>query len=135
LFNLSSEALITEARLRYDRLPKPANFLCVVLSDSKSMTTTALLRPYLLAIGSNLCFFLWAWLGVNHGKGLFSFTTDEIGLMFLLPLVIVLNAGFWVLFLGMDKRAFRKAFGFTSLLLLGGGIAVWVHAYLTGVTS
>ena len=99
------------------------------------MTTTAFVRPYLLAIGGNLCFFLWAWLGVNHGKGLFFFTTDEIGLMLLLPLVIVLNAGLWLLFLGMNKRAFRKAFGFTLLLLLGGCTAVWVHAYLTGFSA
>jgi hypothetical protein len=99
------------------------------------MNTTCFVRPYLLALGGNLGFFLWAWLGVNHGKGLFFFTTDEIGLLFLLPLVSVLNAGLWLLCWGLNKRAYRKAVGFTLLLLLGGCLVGWIHAYWTGVSA
>ena len=93
------------------------------------------LRSYLLVLGGNLLFFLWAWLGVNHGKGLFFFTTDEIGLIFLLPLAFVINLVMLLISFGMNKRQLINAFGVILLLLLSGCTAVWVHAYSTGVTS
>lgn len=99
------------------------------------MTTTASLRPYLLALGGNLLFFLWAWLGVNHEKGLFFFTTDALGLMLLLPLVAVGNAGLCVVTLLANSRSWAKAFGLLLLMLLGGCTVAWIHGAATGVSS
>lgn len=97
------------------------------------MTSFASQRPYLVSLGANLLFFLWAWLGVNKGKGLFFFTTDELGLMLLLPLAVVINAA--LLMAAIGNRRLMKAFGLLVLLLLSGCTTVWVHGYATGVTS
>ena len=107
----------------------------VVFLGSYSMTATASFRPYLLALGGNLLFFLWAWLGVNDGKGLFFFTTDELGLMLLLPLVAAGNVGLYLGAALANRDAGMKAFGLALLLLLGGCTATWVHGCATGVTA
>jgi ammonia channel protein AmtB len=88
------------------------------------MISFASLRPYLLAFGTNLLLFLLAWLGFNHGKGLFFFTTDELGLMLLLLLAVVINAVLWMVTLRVKNRLLRKAFGLLFLQLLGSCPAV-----------
>ncbi|WP_426062256.1 hypothetical protein [Hymenobacter sp. B1770] len=98
------------------------------------MTTTPLLRPYLLAVGGNLLFFAWAWLGFNHGKGLFFFTTDVLGLMLLLPLVVVANACGGIAALLANKLPWAKAFGLLLLLAVGGCTAAWVRGAATGAS-
>ena len=98
------------------------------------MLTAASLRPYLLALGGNGLFLLWAWLGVNHGKGLFFFTTDVLGLMLLLPLVAVGNMGLCIGALLANSRRWAKAFMFLLLLLMGGCTAAWLHGAATGAS-
>jgi|GEM_PF-3714359 len=100
----------------------------------KHMSAIHTFRPFVFAFSVNLLLVLWAWLGVNHGKGLFYFTTDEIGLMMLLPLAACINLLFWfVAYLRQSIEA--KGFGLVVLLLLAGSIAVWVHAGITGVSA
>jgi hypothetical protein len=96
------------------------------------MTPSASQRAYLVALGTNLLFFLWAWL-VNQRQGLFFFTTDELGVLLLLALAVVINALLWLAVLG--NRYLMKAFGLLLLLLLSGCTAAWVHGYVTGVSS
>jgi len=98
------------------------------------MTFPVSWHPYLLVLSGNLLFFCWAWLGVNGGKGLFYFTTDELGLMFLLPVAVLLNALPWLLAYGRNKTAWARAFGLLLLVLLGGCTSVWIHACATGVS-
>ncbi|MFC6226046.1 hypothetical protein ACFP2F_22575 [Hymenobacter artigasi] len=90
------------------------------------------MRSHLLALSGNGMFFLWAWLGFHHGKGLFFFTTDVLGLMFLLPLVVVGNAGLCVAALLANNGRWAKAFGMLVVLSMSGCIAAWVHGAATG---
>jgi hypothetical protein len=92
------------------------------------------LRSYLLPVGMNLALFLWAWLGVNDGKGLFYFTMDITGLEVLLALAVLLNAVLWlVAYLRQDFR-WARAFGWLVLLLVGGCTSVVVDDFLSGGT-
>jgi hypothetical protein len=93
------------------------------------------LRPYVFPISLNLILFTWTWLGVNQGKGLFYFTTDELGLMLLLPLAMLLNGLAAVLALCWAENQLAKTFGILSLVLFTGCTAVWVHGYQAGVAS
>jgi hypothetical protein len=94
-----------------------------------------MLRPYVLPVGGNLVFFLWVWLGVNDGKGLFYFTKDPLGLMLLLPTAVLLNASLWLVSYLRQDLAWTRIFGWLVLLLLSGCTSVWVHGCTTGVTS
>jgi hypothetical protein len=98
------------------------------------MTTPNSLRPYLLALGSNGLFFLWAWLGFNHGKGVFFFTTDVLGSMMLLPLVVVGDAGLCIAALLANNGRWAKAFGLLVVLSMGGCTAAWIQGAATGAS-
>lgn len=98
------------------------------------MPTTAALRPYLLALSINGLFFLWAWLGFNHEKGLFFYTIDALGLMLLLPLVVVGNTGLCFVAFVAHRGRWAKAFGFLLLLSMAGCTAAWIYGAATGVS-
>jgi hypothetical protein len=97
------------------------------------MLTASAIRPFVIAFGINLLFFIGAW-SLNSGKGLFFFATDELGLMMLLPLVFMGNAMVLIYALLTNKLSLAKAVSLLLLLLLVGCIGAWVHGYKTGVS-
>jgi hypothetical protein len=97
------------------------------------MLTAFAVRPYVIAFGINILFFIGAW-SLNNGKGLFFFATDELGLMMLMPLVFIGNASVLIYALLTSKLRLAKAVSFPLLLLLVGCAGVWVHGYKTGVS-
>ena len=52
--------------------------------------------------------------GVNQGEGFFFFTTDELGVMCLLLLALIVNAGLWLLAYDKNKTCLARAFGITA---------------------
>lgn len=97
------------------------------------MENSSVAQLFVIAFGANLLFSIWAWL-LNHGKGLFFFATDELGLIMLVPLVFLGNALVWLYALLNNKLRLIKAFSFLLLLLLVGYAGIWVHGYKTGVS-
>jgi hypothetical protein len=98
------------------------------------MYLSPIFRSHLLALGINLFFFLWAWLGNNNGKGLFFFTTDEIGLMFLLPLAMAANALCWIFALTTNSAQLMRSFAIIIFALTIVCIAIWIHGYCAGIS-
>jgi hypothetical protein len=97
------------------------------------MQTASATRPYVIAFGVNLLFFIWAG-SLNNGKGLLFFATDKLGLMMLMPLVFLCNAMALIYALLTNELRLAKAIGFLLLLLLVGCAGVWTHGYKTGVS-